>query len=304
MSESIPSTRCGYIAIVGRPNVGKSTLLNYLVGQKISITSRKPQTTRHQLLGIFSDDNTQMIFVDTPGIHRDERRELNRLMNKAAGSAVTDVDVIVFLVDGTLWTEDDDLVLEKLESTKAPVILVVNKVDKVTPKESLLPHIAEISEKYDFAAVFPISALKGEHVSELRRDLVNRMPQSEFIYPDDYVTDRSMRFMAAESVREKLMRQLGKELPYATTVEIEQYEVDERGITNISCVIWVERAGQKNIVIGKKGQRLKQVGQQAREDLEKLLDAKVYLQLWVKVKAGWADDERMLKSMGFDEHQL
>ncbi|MEL0069034.1 MAG: GTPase Era, partial [Gammaproteobacteria bacterium] len=166
MSESLPSTRCGYIAIVGRPNVGKSTLLNYLVGQKISITSRKPQTTRHQLLGIFSDDNTQMIFVDTPGIHRDERRELNRLMNKAAGSAVTDVDVIVFLVDGTLWTEDDDLVLEKLESTKAPVILVVNKVDKVTPKESLLPHIAEISQKDDFAAVFPISALKGEHVGE------------------------------------------------------------------------------------------------------------------------------------------
>ena len=304
MSEPLPKTQCGYIALVGRPNVGKSTLLNYLVGQKISITSRKPQTTRHQLLGIFSEQDTQMIFVDTPGIHRDERRELNRLMNKAAGTAVTDVDVVVFLVDGTLWTEDDDLVLEKLQSTQAPIILVVNKVDKVSPKESLLPHIAELSQKHDFAAVFPISALKGEHVNDLRDDLVKRMPQCEFIYPDDYVTDRSMRFMAAESVREKLMPPLGKELPYATTVEIEQYEVDERGITNIACVIWVERAGQKNIVIGKKGQRLKQVGQQAREDLEKLLGSKVYLQLWVKVKAGWADDERMLKSMGFDEHQL
>ncbi len=304
MTQQTANSRCGYIAIVGRPNVGKSTLLNYLVGQKVSITSRKPQTTRHQMLGIYTDETHQMVFVDTPGIHTDEQRELNRLMNKAAGSAVRDVDVVVFLVDGTLWTEDDDLVIKRLQETKAPVVLVVNKVDKIANKETLLPHIQKLSKKFDFAAVFPISALKGEHVAELRADLMNRMPQCEFIYPDDYVTDRSMRFMAAESVREKLMRQLGKELPYATTVEVEQYEVDERGITNIACVIWVERAGQKQIVIGKKGQRLKQIGQQAREDLEKLLGSKVYLQMWVKVKSGWADDERMLKSMGFDEHKL
>ena len=304
MNNETPETKCGYIAIVGRPNVGKSTLLNYLVGQKISITSRKPQTTRHQLLGIYTDESNQMVFVDTPGIHSDERRELNRLMNKAAGSAVADVDVVVFLVDGTLWTEDDELVISKLSDTKVPVILVVNKVDKIDDKETLLPHIESLAKKYDFAAVFPISALKGDHVSDLRQDLLNRIPNSEFIYPEDFVTDRSMRFMAAESVREKLMRQLGKELPYATTVEIEHYEVDDRGITNIACVIWVERSGQKQIVIGKKGQRLKQIGQQAREDLEKLIGSKIYLQLWVKVKAGWADDERMLKSMGFDEHQL
>ena len=303
---NIPSeldTRCGYVALVGRPNVGKSTLLNYLVGQKVSITSRKPQTTRHRVLGIYTEEKHQIVFVDTPGIHVDERRVLNRYMNRAAGSSLEDVDAVVFLVDGTLWTEDDELVLNKLSTVKCPVILVVNKVDKIKKKESLLPHLEELASKRDFNAVFPLSALKGTNVDTLREHLVDLMPESEFIYPEDYVTDRSMRFMAAESVREKLMRQLGKELPYATTVDIERYEVDDRGMVNISCVIWVERKGQKQIVIGKKGARLKLIGQQAREDLEKMLEAKVYLQLWVKVKEGWADDERALRSMGFDEHQ-
>ena len=297
-----PDSRCGYVALVGRPNVGKSTLLNHLIGQKVSITSRKPQTTRHRVLGIYTEDKTQMIFVDTPGIHLDERRILNRYMNRAAGSSLTDVDAVVFLVDGTIWNSDDELVLTKLKAANCPVILAVNKVDKVRDKETLLPHLDELSKRYDFNAVFPLSALKGTNVTDLREHLEQLLPASEFIYPDDYITDRSMRFMAAETVREKLMRQLGKELPYATTVDIEQYEVDDRGLISISCVIWVETKGQKKIVIGKQGGRMKQIGQQAREDLEELLQAKVYLQLWVKVKEGWADDERALKSMGFDEH--
>jgi GTP-binding protein Era len=298
-----PDTRCGYVALVGRPNVGKSTLLNHLIGQKVSITSRKPQTTRHRVLGIYTEQQLQMIFVDTPGIHLDERRILNRYMNRAAGSTLNEVDAVVFLVDGTIWNQDDELVLTRLKETKCPVILAINKVDKIKDKETLLPHLEALAQRYDFEAVFPLSALKGTNVVPLREHLEQLMPNSEFIYPEDFITDRSMRFMAAETVREKLMRQLGKELPYATTVDIEQYEVDDRGLVNIACVIWVERKGQKQIVIGKQGSRLKLIGQQAREDLEELLQAKVYLQLWVKVKEGWADDERALKSMGFDEHQ-
>jgi len=304
MSKNIPKpqTRCGYVAIVGRPNVGKSTLLNHLVGQKISITSRKPQTTRHRITGILTETDYQIVFVDTPGIHLDESRVLNRYMNRAAGSSLSEVDIILFLVDGTIWNDDDELVLQKLESAKVPVALVVNKVDKVQDKETLLPHLDSLSKRMSFDAIFPLSALKGTNVDDLKKYLLTHMPESEFIYPEDYVTDRSMRFMAAESVREKLMRQLGKELPYATTVDIEQYEVTKKGLIKISCVILVERKGQKQIVIGKGGSRLKQIGQQAREDLEELLGSKVYLQLWVKVKDGWADDERALRSMGFDEH--
>jgi len=301
--KQLPDSRSGYVAIVGKPNVGKSTLLNHLVGQKISITSRKPQTTRHRITGILTEAQTQIVFVDTPGMHQDEKRTLNRYMNRAAGSSLQDVDVILALVDGTSWNEDDELVIKNLASAGAPVALVVNKVDKIVSKESLLPHLQELSALFDFEQVFPLSALKGTNVDELKQYLIAKMPQSEFIYPEDYVTDRSMRFMAAELVREKLMRQLGNELPYATTVNVEQYEVDKRGLVSISCVIMVERNGQKQIVIGKKGQRIKQIGQQAREELQDLLKAKVYLQLWVKVKQGWADDERALKSMGFDEHQ-
>ena len=300
--QDLPTSRCGYVAIVGKPNVGKSTLLNHLVGQKVSITSRKPQTTRHRILGILTEEQTQIVFVDTPGIHLDEKRILNRYMNRAAGSSLQDVDVILVLVDGTSWNEDDALVIKKLQGAGAPVSLVVNKVDKIKSKESLLPHLQDLADLYEFDQVFPLSALKGTNVSELRDYLFDKMPQSEFIYPEDYVTDRSMRFMAAELVREKVMRQLGNELPYSTTVDVEQYEVDEKGMVRIACVILVERKGQKQIVIGKQGQRIKQIGQQAREELQDLLQAKVYLQLWVKVKQGWADDERALKSMGFDEH--
>lgn len=301
MNINLPDTHCGYVAIVGRPNVGKSTLLNHLVGQKISITSRKPQTTRHRMLGILTEDNLQVVFVDTPGLHLEEKRAINRYMNRAASSSIVDVDLILFIVDATIWNDDDALVLEKLKVSKAPVILLVNKVDKITDKSSLLPHLEWLSKQYDFEAIYPASALKGTNIDTLRKQIAKAMPASEFIYPEDFVTDRSMRFLAAEAIREKLIRQLGNELPYSMTVEIEKFETDEKNIIHISAVILVERNGQKSIVIGKGGQRLKQVGSDARLDLEKLFDSKIFLQLWVKVKDGWADDEKALRSLGFDE---
>jgi GTP-binding protein Era len=301
MKQESPSTHCGYVAIVGRPNVGKSTLLNHLVGQKISITSRKPQTTRHRMLGIYTKDELQVVFVDTPGLHLDEKRAINRLMNRAASSSLTDVDLVIFLVDATIWNDDDAMVLEKIKHCKSPVIMLVNKVDKIIDKSSLLPHLDWLSKQYDFDAIYPASALKGTNIDELHKKIAQSMPNCEFIYPEDYVTDRSMRFLAAEAVREKLIRQLGNELPYSMTVEIEKFETDAKGIKHISAVIFVERDGQKRIVIGKSGSRLKLVGKDARLDLEKLYDCKVFLQLWVKVKDGWADDEKALKSLGFDE---
>jgi len=301
MNTTIPDTHCGYVAIVGRPNVGKSTLLNHLVGQKVSITSRKPQTTRHRMLGILSKDDLQVIFVDTPGLHLDEKRAINRYMNRAASSSLSDVDLIIFIVDATIWNDDDALVLEKLKTVNSPVILMVNKVDKINDKSSLLPHLEWLSKQYEFEAIYPASALKGTNLDTLHQQIAAAMPASEFIYPEDYITDRSMRFLAAEAIREKLIRQLGNELPYSMTVELEKFETDDKGIVHISAIILVERKGQKSIVIGKGGQRLKQVGQDARLDLEKLFDCKIFLQLWVKVKDGWADDEKALRSLGFDD---
>jgi len=301
MKQETPDSHCGYVAIVGRPNVGKSTLLNHLVGQKISITSRKPQTTRHRMLGIYTKDNLQIIFVDTPGLHLEEKRAINRYMNRAAASSLSDIDLVIFIVDGTIWNDDDALVLEKIKGTKAPVILLVNKVDKIADKTSLLPHLEWLGEQYNFSSIFPASALKGTNIEALHQQIAEAMPSCEFIYPEDHITDRSMRFLAGEAIREKLIRQLGKELPYSMTVELEKFTTDEKGIIHISAVILVERKGQKRIVIGKGGSRLKQVGQDARIDLEKLFDCKIFLQLWVKVKDGWADDEKALKSLGFDE---
>jgi GTPase len=298
-----PSTKCGYVAIVGRPNVGKSTLLNHLIGQKISITSRKPQTTRHRMLGIHTEKNTQAIFVDTPGIHGEEKRAINRFMNRAATSSLVDVDLIIFIVDGTTWNTDDQLVLDKLQGTKIPVILLINKVDKVQDKASLLPHLAWLGEQFNFAEIVPGSALKGTNLEPIKKAIEQYLPLSEFIFPEDAITDRSMRFLAAETIREKLIRQLGDELPYAMVVEVESYKTDDKGVVHIAAVVLVERDGQKSIVIGKQGQRLKQVGTDARKDLEQLLDAKVFMQLWVKVKDGWADDEKALRSLGFDHQQ-
>jgi len=291
--------KCGYIAIIGRPNMGKSTLLNHMLGLKLSITSRKPQTTRHQILGIKNVDNGQFIFVDTPGIHSGGNRAINRYMNRAASSVIHDVDVILFLVQALKWTDEDQLVLKKLEQVDVPVVLLVNKVDKISDKDQLLPFISEVSEKYNFANVIPISATQGDNVQQLEDYLLTQLPEAPAFFQDDEFTDRSSRFLAAEIIREKLVRELGNELPYQTTVEIERYK-DEEKITRIHALILVETKGQKIIVIGDKGARLKSIGTKARKDIEALIDRKVFLQLWVKVKSGWSDSEASLRSLGYD----
>ncbi|MBL3557347.1 MULTISPECIES: GTPase Era [Marinobacter] len=295
-----PDSRCGFVAIVGRPNVGKSTLLNHILGQKLSITSRKPQTTRHQVLGIKTEGPVQAIYVDTPGMHEEEPRAINRYMNKAATSALKDVDVAVFVVDQMAWTTADEMVLEKLSSLKCPVILAVNKVDRIENREALLPHLDMLSRKRDFAEMIPLSALKGMNLEPLEEAVGRFLPQSVHFYPDDQITDRSERFMASEMVREKITRQLGAELPYSVAVEIEEFRRDGKTL-HISALILVEREGQKKIMIGDKGERLRRIGQEARADMERLFDSKVMLRLWVKVKRGWADSERALKSLGMND---
>ncbi|MFM8442362.1 MAG: GTPase Era [Methylococcus sp.] len=290
--------KSGYVAIVGRPNVGKSTLLNHLVGQKISITSRRPQTTRHRIHGIRTTEAGQAIFVDTPGIHASEKRAMNRYLNKAAGAALADVDVVLWLIDRPAWLPEDELVLQRIQRAGVPVILVINKIDRLEDKNVLLPFLQEASDRHDFAAMIPLSALRGANLDELDRTIMELLPEGEPIFPEDQVTDRSLRFMAAEIIREKLLRALGQEVPHALTVEIEEYKQEE-GLTRIRALILVERAGQKAIVIGKNGEVMKKVGERARHDLERLLEGKVFLQLWVKVKEGWSDDERALRSLGY-----
>lgn len=291
--------RCGYVAIVGRPNVGKSTLLNHILGQKLSITSRKPQTTRHRILGIVTHEKTQTVYVDTPGIHGEERKAINRYMNRAATSALKDVDLVLFVVDGLKWSPDDDLVMSKVKESSLPVMLVINKVDEVADKEALLPRITELTQQHGFVEVVPVSALRGHNVERLQELVAARLPVSPPFFPEDQITDRSSRFLAAEIVREKVMRQLGDEVPYEITVEIEEFK-QEGKLKRISALILVERDGQKAIVIGDGGQRLKRIGIDARIDMEKLFGGKVMLSLWVKVKGGWSDDERALKSLGYD----
>ena len=290
--------RCGYIALVGRPNVGKSTLLNRILGQKISITSRRPQTTRHRVLGIKSLPHAQLIYVDTPGIHDFNGRAMNRYMNRTASSVLADVDVVVFLVEGLRWTADDDLVLKKLGMTGSPVILAVNKIDALDKREALLPGLQALAEKFPFTEIIPLSARKGDNIAALESCIEALLPEAPPLFPEDQVTDRSVRFLAAELVREKLFRKLGRELPYGLTVQIEEYR-SEPGMTHIHALIWVERDSQKNIVIGKGGRVLKEVGREARLDIEDLIGARVNLKLWVKIKEGWADDERALQSLGY-----
>lgn len=291
--------RCGYVAIVGRPNVGKSTLLNHILGQKLSITSRKPQTTRHRILGIVTRENTQTVYVDTPGIHGEERKAINRYMNRAATSALKDVDLVLFVVDGLKWSPDDDLVMSKIKAAGLPTLLVINKVDEVADKDALLPRITELTQLHGFIEVVPVSALKGHNIDRLQELVAERLPLSPPFFPEDQITDRSSKFLAAEIVREKVMRQLGDEVPYELTVEIEEFK-QEGKLKRISALILVERDGQKAIVIGDGGQRLKRIGMEARVDMEKLFGGKVMLSLWVKVKGGWSDDERALKSLGYD----
>jgi GTP-binding protein Era len=292
--------RCGYVALVGRPNVGKSTLLNHILGQKISITSRKPQTTRHRILGIKTEAGTQTIYVDTPGIHSDQPRAINRQMNRTATSVLQDVDVVVLLVDKLRWTAEDELVLSHLAQVRAPVILAINKVDQLDDKAALLPFIEESSARYAFKDIVPISALKGSNLDTLEGLIGKLLPCAEYFFPEDQITDRNLRFIAAELIREKIMRQLGEELPYATAVEIEQFSQQD-GIFHIDATILVERAGQKGIVIGKGGERLKKIGSDARQDMEQTFESKVMLNLWVKVRSGWSDDERALQSLGYSD---
>ncbi|RKZ77937.1 MAG: GTPase Era [Gammaproteobacteria bacterium] len=293
--------KSGYVAIIGRPNVGKSTLINRVLGQKLCITSRRPQTTRHRILGIKTSDDSQLIYVDTPGLHIDDKRAMNRYMNRAAASSIDDVDVILFLVDGMNWTEEDERVLERLkQNAKAPVILVINKVDKLADKEVLLPQIEKLATYFDFANVLPISARKGVNVEQLEQEIKKLIPEGELIFPEDQITDRSSRFLAAELIREQLFRHLGQELPYSITVEIEQFD-DEEKLYRLGAVIYVERDGQKSIVIGKKGALLKSVGKDARLEMQSLFGRKVFLRLWVKVREGWGDNERMLKNLGYKD---
>ncbi|CAM3324960.1 GTPase Era [Halomonas lysinitropha] len=296
------TTTCGFVAIVGRPNVGKSTLMNRILGQKVSITSRRPQTTRHQVNGIKTEGEAQFIYVDTPGIHimaKDRNKAINRFMNQAAVQALRDVDCVVFIIDRTRWSDEDQVVLQRLEHVPAPVILAVNKVDRLQDKASLLPWLEQVGARRDFAAIVPISAKHGTNVPELEAEVAKHLPQSVHFFPEDQITDKSQRFLAAELVREKVMRQLGDELPYQMTVEIEEFR-DEGRVVHISALILVERAGQKKILIGENGERIKNIGREARLDMERVLGAKVMLNLWVKVKRGWSDDERALKSLGYD----
>ena len=291
-------TRCGYVGIVGRPNVGKSTLLNYLLGQKIAITSRKPQTTRHNMLGIKTEENTQAIYVDTPGIHASKQFALNRYLNREASRVFKEVDLLVFLVDRMKWTEEDEIVLEKLKQFRRPVILGINKVDQIEDKTQLLPYLESISKKMDFAAIVPLSALKDQNLEALESEIMSRLPEQEFYFPEDQLTDRSERFMAAELVREKITRQLGDELPYRMTVDIEQFE-ERNNCLHINAVVYVERDSQKGILLGEEGGRIRLLGTEARKDMETLFDSKVMLSMWVKVKKGWSDDERAMRRLGY-----
>ena len=292
---------CGFVAIVGRPNVGKSTLLNELLGQKISITSRKPQTTRHRIMGIHTEGPYQAIYVDTPGLHMEEKRAINRLMNRAATSSIGDVELVIFVVEGTHWTPDDEMVVNKLRDIKAPVLLAINKIDNVTDKSKLLPHLQFLSEQMNFIDIVPMSAEKRINVDTIASIVRKRLPEAIHHFPEDYITDRSQRFMASEIIREKLMRFLGEELPYSVTVEIERFVSNERGGYDINGLILVEREGQKKMVIGNKGSKIKTIGIESRQDMENMFEAKVHLELWVKVKSGWADDERALRSLGYTD---
>ncbi len=297
MTEQNPNQnkKCGYVAVVGRPNVGKSTLLNHLLEQKICITSRKPQTTRHQQLGIKTAGANQIIFVDTPGIHQAGKKFLNRYMNQEARSALHDVDVIVFVIEAMKWTEEDALVASLLEQVESPVILALNKIDRQKNKQALLPFISSLEKKVRFNELVPLSALTNDNLATLENIICQYLPYSEHIFSEDEITDRSVRFMCAEIIREKIIRQLGEELPYELTVEIEKFDQNDKLVT-IDALILVDRDSQKQIVIGEQGKRLKSIGSQAREDIEQLLQQKVMLKTWVKVKSGWADSERALKS--------
>ncbi len=290
---------CGYIALVGRPNVGKSTLLNQILDHKLSITSRKPQTTRHSILGVRTDAEYQYVYVDTPGIHLGSKKVMNRMMNKTAIRVLNDVDVVVFVIEGTHWQEEDDYVLELVQKSKMPCVLVINKVDKIADKSLLLPWIEQVAQRHDFAAIIPVSARTGVQIDTLHAKLQSFLPESPHLFPDDQLTDRSVRFLCAELLREKIFRQCGQELPYSTTVEIESYQ-DTPNLVRICALVWVDKESHKRMIIGENGAKLKDMATQARLDMEKLLEKKVFLQCWCKVKSGWSDNEKILQQLGYE----
>jgi GTP-binding protein Era len=298
MPEQI--NRCGYAAIIGRPNVGKSTLLNRIIGVKLAITSHKAQTTRHSILGIKTLDGGQVIYVDTPGIHDRGEQAMNRYLNRTATSVVADVDVLIFVVEAQHWTREDAKVLKLLEGRSTPVILAVNKVDQVKPKDALLPFLEQMAQRYPFTEVVPLSAKSGTNVETLEQLVLQALPQGENFFPEDQLTDRPEKFFAAEMLREQLTRRYAKELPYALSVEIERFEAQPDRYA-IGAVIWVEKPGQKAILIGKDGQALKAAATQARKSMEDFFDCKVYLSVWVKVKKSWSSDESALVRLGYGE---
>jgi GTPase len=295
-----PAFRAGTIAVLGRPNVGKSTLINALVGAKVSIVSPRPQTTRHRLLGIASFPEGQLLLVDTPGIHGQQKRAMNRMMNRAARGAVEGVDAAMLVIEAGRWTDDDALAYQALKNSGVPCVLVINKVDKFPDKGALLPFMAEVTKDREFTSVYPLSALKKRGLEGLVKTLMKLVPEAEAMYPDDEITDRSERFLAGELVREQLMTRLGEELPYSATVEIEKFELDGE-MLRIAAVVWVEREGQKPIVIGKGGERLKAISTGARIGMEKLFGRKVFLETWCRVREGWSDDEAALRRFGYSD---
>jgi len=294
------SYRSGYAVLLGRPNVGKSTLLNRLLGQKLAITSHKPQTTRHRIVGIRSQDDGQIVFVDTPGIHDRGDKAMNFYLNRTSHSALQDVDVVLFLVQALAWTEEDERVLAAIARSKIPCIAVVNKVDLVKNKEELLPYIQEMSGRHPFLEVVPVSARDGDNAEVLAADVLKRLPEGEPIYPEDQVSDRSERFFAAELLREQLIRRYHQELPYAVTVEIERFE-EEGGRYNIGAVIWVERDSQRAILLGKGGQAMKETATATRMAMNEFFQTRVHLEVWIKVKKSWSSDEASLVQLGYTE---
>jgi len=295
--------QAGFAAVIGRPNVGKSTIMNELLGQKLSITSHKPQTTRHRIHGIYTTDEHQIVYVDTPGMHLGGEKSINDYMNRTANSAFADVDVILFVVEAGRWTKEDEAVAKKLVGIDTPVVVLMNKIDNFKNKEDLFPFMKVVGDNVTMDTLIPISAYKKSGLDLIKKEVLNYLPHQDQLFPEELVTDRSQRFLAAEIIREKLMRTLGEEVPYGSTVEIEQFKYDEEEDRwFINALILVERKGQKQIVIGKKGELIKQMGTQARKDLIALLDGRVHLELWVKIKENWSDDARALASLGYDDN--
>lgn len=303
MKQDKKAKKFGFVALVGPPNAGKSTLMNHMIGTKIAITSRKPQTTRHRILGIKTTEDAQIVFVDTPGIHDAGKRKLNKVINKTAINSLEDVDIILFMMDDRGWNAEVELAFSAIGEQRAPVFLLINKVDRLKDKNQLLPLIDQAQKRHDFAQIIPLSAKQLRDTDALWKTLLSVLPADEMGYgfPADQITDKSQRFLASELVREQLFRQLGQELPYATAVEIIRFEEPQEGFLDMDMTIWVDRDGQKGILVGKKGSKLKEIGTRAREQMQALFGKRVHLSLWVKVRKGWADNASMLKSLGYTE---